>query len=83
MGPFENNSAFAQVLVRHQTSDKALAQTNAEPICWHIYAKLGDNELWNDASHIEARTKWLPYSRRHFQMDFLEWKCINFDLIVY
>ena len=29
--------------------------------------------------HIGAETKWLPFSRRHFQMHFLELKCINFD----
>ena len=29
--------------------------------------------------HIEADTKWPPFSRRHFQMHFLEWKCMNFD----
>ena len=29
--------------------------------------------------HIEAETKWPPFSRRHFQMHFLEWKCMNFD----
>ena len=29
--------------------------------------------------HIEAETKWLPISWRHFQMHFLEWKYINFD----
>ena len=23
--------------------------------------------------------KWRPFSRRHFRMDFLEWKCMNFD----
>ena len=23
--------------------------------------------------------KWPPFSRRHFKMDFLEWKCTNFD----
>ena len=28
--------------------------------------------------HIESETKWTPFSRRHFQMDFLEWKCMNF-----
>ena len=26
-----------------------------------------------------AETKWLPFSRRHFQMDFCVWKCMNFD----
>ena len=27
-----------------------------------------------------GRDKWPPFSRRHFLMHFLEWKCINFDL---
>ena len=26
--------------------------------------------------------KWPPFSRRHFQMHFLEWKCINFHYSV-
>ena len=26
-----------------------------------------------------GQDKWPPFSRRHFQMHFLEWKCINFD----
>ena len=30
---------------------------------------------------IEAKIKWSPFSRRHFQMDFLEWKCMDFDKI--
>ena len=25
-----------------------------------------------------AETKWPPFSRRHFQMHFLGWKCMNF-----
>ena len=28
--------------------------------------------------HIEAETKWQPFLRWHFQMLFLEWKCMNF-----
>ena len=31
--------------------------------------------------HIEAETKWLTFSRWHFQMHFLEWKCMNFDKV--
>ena len=31
--------------------------------------------------HIEAETKWPPFSRRHFKMHFLEWKNKNFDSI--
>ena len=26
-----------------------------------------------------GRGKWPPFSRRYFQMRFLEWKCMNFD----
>ena len=26
-----------------------------------------------------GRDKWTPFSRRHFQMHFLDWKCMNFD----
>ena len=29
--------------------------------------------------HIEAETKWKPFRRQHFQMHFLEWKCLNTD----
>ena len=28
--------------------------------------------------HIEAEAKWTPFHRQHFQMYFLEWKCMNF-----
>ena len=31
-----------------------------------------------ELKHIEAETKWPPFSRRHFKMLFLEWKCMNF-----
>ena len=26
-----------------------------------------------------GRDKWTPFRRRHFQMNFLEWKCLNSD----
>ena len=29
--------------------------------------------------HFEAETKLPPYHRRHFQVHFLEWKCMNFS----
>ena len=29
--------------------------------------------------HIEPETKWPTFSRRPFQMHFLEWKCFNWD----
>ena len=30
--------------------------------------------LFEENKHIEAETRWPPFSRRHFQMHFLEWK---------
>ena len=36
-------------------------------------------ELCKETLTHWGRDKWPPFSRRHFQMHFLEWKCINFD----
>ena len=33
----------------------------------------------SNTKHIEAETKWTLCRRRHFQMHFLERKCMNFD----
>ena len=27
---------------------------------------------------LNTLTRWPPFSRRHFEMDFLEWKCVKF-----
>ena len=35
--------------------------------------------FWYCHKQIEAETRRSPFSRRHFQIDFLEWKCMNFD----
>ena len=32
-------------------------------------------------AHIEAETKWSPFSRGHFQMHFPEWKSLNFYFV--
>ena len=29
--------------------------------------------------HMKSETKWPPFKRRHIQIHFLEWKCMNFD----
>ena len=34
--------------------------------------------MWFILTHW-GQDKWPPFSRRHFQMHFLQWKCINFD----
>ena len=86
--PVSIKHAFVQIMTWHRT-DKPLSESIPPPpnlllthICWHMYASLDHNatlpgvmQIW----HIEAETKWPPFSRRHFQMDFLEWKCMNFD----
>ena len=37
------------------------------------------NETCTSHWNIEAETKWTTFRRRHFQMHFLEWKCLNLD----
>ena len=41
----------------------------------HMYHQAAVNQ------HIEAETKWPPFCRWHFQMHFLEWKCMKFNKI--
>ena len=36
--------------------------------CWLMYL----STIW---THIETKTKWPPFHRRHFETHFLEWKC--------
>ena len=42
----------------------------------HTYKELTSSHI---NPYIEAETKWPPFSRRQFQMHFLEWKYINLD----
>ena len=45
---------------------------------WPSYSGKFQPQL-QKGQHIEAETKWPPCSRRHFQMHFLGWKCMNVD----
>ena len=45
-------------------------------VCLTVYQML---IKWLGFWHIEAETKWPPFSRRHFQMHFLERICMNVD----
>ena len=38
-------------------------------------------DWWYFIQHTEAQARWSPFSRRYFQMHFLEWKCMNFKLV--
>ena len=35
---------------------------------------------WEMSEHFQDGTKWLTFCKRHFQMDFLGWKMLYFDL---
>ena len=68
------------------SSNKSLLEPMLSQIqvaIWRHKATLSELCMMNQLNlrplkHIEAETKWPPSSRRHFQMDFIEWKCINF-----
>ena len=44
----------------------------------HKYNLLADPQNCYTA-HNEAEKKWPPFGRRHFQMQFVEWKFVHFD----
>ena len=48
----------------------------------HFLIKVFINTFWATL-HLHLthwdRDKWTPLRRRHFQIDFLEWKCLNSD----
>ena len=44
---------------------------------WAITSYINMQHL---SQQIEAETKWPPFSRWHFQMDFFEGKTLNYDL---
>ena len=89
-GPVSIKPAFVQIMTWHRT-DKPLSESPPPPLPiydWHIYmlthiyASLDHNATlsWTNADLTHwGRDKWPPLSSRHFQMDFLEWKCMNFD----
>ena len=50
---------------------------------WQAIYGVWDMALWAEDITVRlthwGREKWTPFSRRHFQMHFLEWKCLIFD----
>ena len=45
----------------------------------HVYTPWELVHLCMKQKHIKAGTKWLPFCRQHFQMNFLQWKSLHFD----
>ena len=35
-------------------------------------------EIYSTSKHTEAKSKWLPFDRRHFQTYFFKWKLLYF-----
>ena len=44
-----------------------------------IISVFADDQTLSGVEHIGSETKWLPFSKQHFEMDFREWKYMNFD----
>ena len=65
-GLINNKSAFVQRMSWHRTGDKPVSEA------WFI-------SVVYMRQRIEAETKWPPFCRRYFEMDFLEWNCMKFD----
>ena len=78
-----NEMFCTQMVLRHQKAQCWLS----DPLR-HVFCTI-DNDVDQNGQqerkspgtlewqHIEAETRWPTFSRRHFQMHFLEWKCIN------
>ena len=47
--------------------------------CWRTGLTSRDNEYCWWSLFSEAKTKWPSFLRQHFEMDFLEWKCMDMD----
>ena len=58
-----------------------LSSMNKCMVYWYCIWISHDINLMPNASLLThwGRDKWAPFSRRHFQMYFLEWKCMDFD----
>ena len=72
-------SSASLAIVRGIHRDRWIPRTrasNAENVS--IWWRLHDEPPSLNVLHIEAETNWPPFSRRHFQMDFLKGQCLNF-----
>ena len=61
---------------------QVITWTNDDPVRWRkcvTWPERVKRVHVNSNRDIEAEPTWPPFSERHFQMHFLEWKCMNFD----
>ena len=67
----QNDTAnILEIPVRGKWSAVIFAMSQLKPISTNVIRYILTH--W-------GRDKWPPFSRQHFQMHFLEWKCVNFD----
>ena len=69
-----NNPALVQVMAWHPTGARSLPES---VITQFIDAFVSHQALVNKP--IEAETKRMQFHRQHFQMQVLEWKCMDSD----
>ena len=58
------------------TMDADDLETRSQGTCSHGFPGILQHQ---NGQHIEAETRWPPFSRQHFQMHFLQWKYMNFN----
>ena len=58
---------------------KAITWSIVDQDLWHHMASPANNVLKEDGHALThwGRDKWMPFGRQHFQVHFLEWKCLN------
>ena len=81
-GPLMFSLMFSRVLRRHRAHYDITVMIIQFVLTVSHYISICDSSCpgvaWFSA-HVEAETKWTPFSRRYLQMHFLEWKCLKFD----
>ena len=56
---------------------KPVSQVHRSPISEKLFNAMMSGQHY--VKRVEDETKWPKVRRRHFQMHFLEWKCMDFD----
>ena len=59
--------------------EKSPQHTHCSSCTNYRYGYTCNKHLNIEALHIETETKCPPFSRRHCETHFLEWRCMNFD----
>ena len=67
----DGKSTMVQVMAGYSQTTSQYLQANVDPDLCHHITLLGHNELTHRA---QAKTKWPPFCKWNFRMNFLTWK---------